>query len=275
MTNAAARFSEMPGSLREKSRTVRLDGDIPALVVHPDWERPAPCVLWMHGRTVNKELDPGRYLRWLRAGLGACAIDLPGHGERFDAQRQHPRATPGVIEQALPEVDRVVAALGAGEFSGLFDPERLAIGGMSLGGMVTLRRLCDPNPFVCAAIESTTGDLARLYGGRDFPEGRWMVQHEQDTIARIDALPRIDRMTPIPLLALHSESDRALPFPIQRDFIEALRRHYTEIGADPGMIELVTWPETGAVDEHAGFGRFSNDAKNIQTAFLARHLLGD
>jgi len=34
----------------------------------------------MHGRTANKELDPGRYLRLIRAGIAVCAIDLPGHG---------------------------------------------------------------------------------------------------------------------------------------------------------------------------------------------------
>ena len=29
---------------------------------------PRPTIIWIHGRTVSKELDPGRYLRWLRAG---------------------------------------------------------------------------------------------------------------------------------------------------------------------------------------------------------------
>src|SRR5262245_11172372 len=78
------RFSQMPSALRANARWQRLGpSDIPALLVHPDWNsgQPAPMVLWMHGRTVNKELDPGRYLRWMRAGIGACAVDLPGHGE--------------------------------------------------------------------------------------------------------------------------------------------------------------------------------------------------
>ena len=41
---------------------------------------------------------------------------------------------------------------------------------------------------------------------------------------------------------------------------------------DPSMIETVTWPETGAPYEHAGFGRYSNDAKNGQTEFFSRTL---
>jgi hypothetical protein len=40
----------------------------------------------------------------------------------------------------------------------------------------------------------------------------------------------------------------------------------------PSLIESHTWPTTGAPEEHVGFGKVSNDAKNIQTAFLARHL---
>ena len=42
---------------------------------------------------------------------------------------------------------------------------------------------------------------------------------------------------------------------------------------DPSLIELKTWPTTGAPNEHIGFGRFSNDAKNAQTDFLRRHLM--
>jgi len=82
MKTPIERFSRLPSSLASRAKSVRF-GDVPALLAHPDWETPAPVVLWMHGRTVSKELDPGRYLRWVRAGIAACAVDLPGHGERF------------------------------------------------------------------------------------------------------------------------------------------------------------------------------------------------
>jgi len=35
----------------------------------------------------------------------------------------------------------------------------------------------------------------------------------------------------------------------------------------------ITWPTTGAPDEHIGFGLKSNDAKNAQTDFLKRWLI--
>lgn len=274
MTPDLERFKELPASLRERARTVRLAGDVPALVVHPDWATPAPVVLWMHGRTVFKELDPGRYLRWVRAGIGACAIDLPGHGERYEAQRTSPRASPGVIAQALGEIDPVVESLFAGEFDGLFRRDALGIGGMSLGGMVTLRRLCDPHPFQAAAVEGTTGDLARLWSGRDFEGQSPLPHHAPEVIEPVDPAQHLDGFEPVPLLALHSEADKLAPWAGQEAFLERLREHYIAVGADPGLIETVTWPETGAPEEHNGFGRFSNDAKNAQTGFFVRTLLG-
>src|SRR5262245_31574003 len=135
------RFAQFPSYLAERSRTYKF-GDVPVLLAHPDWKTAAPVVVWMHGRTANKELEPGRYLRWIRAGIAACAIDLPGHGERAVAELQTGRHSPAVIAQAVGEVDRVGEALSAPEFSGVFDLDRVGIGGMSLGGMVALRRLC-------------------------------------------------------------------------------------------------------------------------------------
>lgn len=268
------RFARLPASLEARARRTRLGPTgIPALLAHPDWDRPAPACIWMHGRTVHKELDAGRYLRWLRAGIATCAIDLPGHGERLDREFHSPKKTLDLLDAAIPEVDLVVEALAAPEFKGVFDPARLAIGGMSAGGMVTLRRLCEPHPFVCAAVEGTTGDLGGLYFARAQRGGSaWPVAHDPDRVARLDPMRHLEGWRPIPLLALHSEKDELVPVDTQRRFIETLRGHYRERGADESMVRLHTWPETGAPQEHAGFGRFGNDAKNMQTDFLVQFL---
>lgn len=269
------RFAQFPRDLASRARSVRLAGDIPALLAHPDWSTPAPVVLWLHGRTANKELDPGRYLRWVRAGLAACAIDLPGHGERELAAMQEGSAALDVLDQAVNEIDSIVEALAGPEWNGVFDLERMGIGGMSLGGMATLRRLCDEHPFVCASVEGTTGWLEGLY----FPEAsgiasvkRWTATQTAERVARADPSRRLSGWRPLPLLALHSESDEMVPWPVQSEFLNRLRGVYRGKGADAGIIEVVTWPTTGAPQEHVGFGRFSNDAKNAQTAFLSRHL---
>ncbi len=267
------RFAKLPRALEAQARTVRLgESEIPALLVHPDWESPAPVVIWLHGRTAHKELDAGRYLRWMRAGVGACAIDLPGHGQRFDQTAQQPDRTLDTLEQLVNEIDQIVSALTGPEFGGVFDASRLAIGGMSAGGMGAMRRLCDGHPFVCAVVEGSCGSLDDLY----FPQGQargtpWMVEHDRERVARLDPMQHLDTWRPIPLLVLHSQADEMVPWPAQQKFVEAVReRSRTITGED--LVEVTTWPETGAPSEHLGFGRFSNDAKNIQTEFLARHL---
>lgn len=250
-------------------------GEVPLLLAHPDWKTPAPTMLWMHGRTATKELDPGRYLRWLRAGIATCAIDLPGHGERLLSEYHTPARTLDMLSQAVGEVDHVVDFLASRELAGAFDLERLGLGGMSAGGMAALRRLCDDHEFRCAAVEGTTGNLAGLYvppSGYPGDAPPWPVKHDAARIAAVDAMPHLASFRPLPLLALHSEADRMIPVGVQRRFIETLRGHYVSRGADPALIEFVTWPTTGAPDEHVGFGRVSNDAKNMQTEFLVRHL---
>lgn len=258
------RFTRLPAYLAERARTVRF-GDVPALVAHPDWHNPAPVMIWLHGRTAQKELDAGRYLRWIRAGIGACAIDLPGHGERLDEALQSASATMGVLKQAVGEIDGVVAALREGEYGAVFDQARFGLGGMSAGGMAVLRRLCDEHPFRCAAVEGTTGSFDEMPGYRD--------RHDPALLEELDPMRHLDGWRPIPLLALHSEADRMVPIQGMRAFVEGLRDRYEESRADAGLISFNTWPQTGAPEEHLGFGRYSNDAKNFQTEFLTRHLI--
>jgi alpha-beta hydrolase superfamily lysophospholipase len=269
------RFAQFPRALAERARVTRF-GDVPVLLAHPDWDTSVPTVLWLHGRTVNKELDPGRYLRWLRAGIAACAIDLPGHGERAVAAMQEPRGTIDVLAQAVGEIDSVVEHLAGNEWGGVFDLDRLAIGGMSAGGMVALRRACEPHTFVCASVEGTTGWLEGLY----FPEkvglpargARFVSTQAPERVREMDPSAHLGTFRPIPLLALHSEADQVVAWGVQRRFLEMLRGRYAQVGADPAMVESKTWAMTGAPQEHSGFGRVTNDAKNTQVEFFARCL---
>jgi alpha-beta hydrolase superfamily lysophospholipase len=271
------RFAQFPKALATRSENRRLGpAGTPTLLAHPDWERPSPVVFWMHGRTVNKELDPGRYLRWVRAGIAACAVDLPGHGERLDPAFQGPSRSLEMLDQMRREIDGVLQALDAPEFHGLFDLNRVGIGGMSAGGMVTLRRLCEPHQFVCASVEGTTGSLGALYHPQDAQtrtRAPWAVSHDPGAVAAADPSVHLASWKPIPLLALHSEADAIVPWEGQRRFLESLRAHYARLGADPQWVQSLTWPTTGAPQEHAGFGRFANDAKNAQVDFFREHLL--
>jgi fermentation-respiration switch protein FrsA (DUF1100 family) len=85
----------------------------------------------------------------------------------------------------------------------------------------------------------------------------------------VNAAEHLAGVAPVPLLALHSEADSMVPWPGQRDFLERLREHYAAVGAKRSLVREHTWAETGAPFEHVGFGKVSNEAKNMQTDFLA------
>lgn len=244
---------------------------MPALLAHPNWTTKAPLCIWMHGRTVNKELDNGRYLRFIRAGIAAVALDLPGHGERLIAEYQTGKRTPELIAQMVAELPEVIASLATPDYAPYFDLNRVALGGMSAGGMCALRALCEPNhKFVCAAVEGTTGDLDTLYRGT--PGGPWPAQLDEAAVARVDASRHLSTFRPIPLLALHSQADAVVPFAGQAAFVLALREHYASLAADPQLVRLLSWPETGAPQEHNGFGRVAAEAKTVQVDFLRKWL---
>ena len=273
---------QLPQALARQTLFTRLADDVPVLLAHPDegWSdadaappSSRPTVIWMHGRTVNKELDPGRYLRWMRAGIATCAIDLPGHGERFDATYQAPDHTLMIVEQMASELDAVVDALDSPRFRGAFDTQNLAIGGMSAGGMVTLHRLTRPHPFRCAAVESTAGDFEAMRSTQESLNSPAHGFYVEERVRRLNPMAHMDEWRPVPLLALHSEKDEWVPVEAIRGFIDALRARYATALGDPNEIEFVTWPETGAPAEHAGFGRVANEAKIRQLEFLKTNLL--
>jgi dienelactone hydrolase len=260
------RFTQMPQALRKVARWQRLGPapGVPVMLVHPqvDSGRLAPVVIWMHGRTVSKEIDPGRYLRWMRAGLGACAIDLPGHGERPDPELQLPERTLDVVRQVIREIDLIVDAL---RDLGGFDMDRMGIGGMSAGGMAALARLCRPHPFRCVSVEATTGSW-------EHQRHRMMFKGlGLDEVNEFNPIKRLDGWREIPIQAIHGRHDEWVSIDGQREFLDALKRRYER----PELVELIEYERTGAPGEHAGFGRMASDAKDRQAAFYRRWLVGD
>lgn len=266
-------LSGIPASLRNRSRWLRLAG-VPAFVAHPDLPSDGagdfaalprrPWLLWMHGRTAHKEIDPGRFQRLVRGGVATVSLDLPGHGERFDDALQAPFATIRVIARMLEEIDAVVDRVH--ELGG-FDAERVAIGGMSAGGMVATARLCQPHRFAAAVLECTTGSWSRQANLVATDDG------DANALARsLDPVARLDGWRPIPLLALHNRHDEWVPLAGQEEFVDSLRSRYASRGADPSMLELHVYDRTGAPFEHAGFGRMGADAKDRVAAFATRRL---
>ena len=250
-----------PSSLRDHARLLQL-GPAPAVIVTPDEAPPPwPLVLWLHGRSVNKEIDSARYRRLQRGGIATCAIDLPGHGERLDEALQQPEALADLLGQALTEVDPVLEAALAADAR--LDADRLAIGGVSAGGMVTLRRLGDPHRFLAAAVESSGGDLAAAGSP---------ARYREVGARGLDPIAHLAGWRPIPLLALHSEADALVPVAAIRGFTTALAAHYAAQGADADLVRLVTWETTGAPQEHLGLGKRSAEGRQLLLDHLQRAL---
>jgi len=249
-----------PFSLRRHARWMTLAG-APAVVMHPDHGddsattlRSVPWVLWYHGRAANKELDSGRYLRWLRGGMACVAIDLPGHGERLDPPLQEPRRVLEVVRHAEREIDAIVGSVR--RLDG-FDPDRVGLGGMSAGGMVSMLRLCRTHAFMGALFESTTGDWSDGVAGADWPS---------DLVRALSPIDHLSAWREIPVLAIHSELDQWVPIGSQRRFLDALRAR----AAHPELINMLAFESTGAPFEHSGFGRMGGLAKDAGTDFWSR-----
>lgn len=263
---------QFTAALTAMSQWVRLASDVPAVIVRPpptvQPPSPLPLLLWFHGRSVNKELDPGRYARLARVGVATCAIDLPGHGERSDAALQAPEATLRVVSQAVDEVDPILESLRQ---MGDFAMDRVAIGGMSAGGMVTMVRLCRAHSFRAALLESTTGSWKHQSHRAMWDAGIVEALNPIDHLAGADASDEGNRLggwREIPVLSLHNTHDEWVDVRGAREFTEALRAR----ARHPAAIQLHEYQGGGAPSEHAGFGRFGADAKDRGTAFLREAL---
>lgn len=255
-----SRFDTLPMRLRAVSVEKHIAG-VPALLVQKD-DQPRPFILWMHGRTADKELDAGRYLRYVRRGINVCAVDLPGHGERYEAELQEPKRVLDVIQSMVGELDEILAELG--EISG-FDMNKAAIGGMSAGGIAAIMRLLRTHPFQAVVLEASMGSWC---GQRDHSMFSGL---SEDQFNALNPIEHLHDWKEIPTLAFHNRHDQWIPYAAQSEFIDALQHRYD----DPDIIEFVSFDHTGAPREHVGFGRRAAFVKEVQVEFVARHLRVD
>ncbi|MDP7004933.1 MAG: alpha/beta fold hydrolase [Phycisphaerales bacterium] len=252
-----SRFDSLPNRLKQVSVVTEIFG-VPSLLIRKD-RLSRPFILWLHGRTADKELDSGRYLRYVRRGINVCAVDLPGHGQRFDDSLQEPRNALSVVTKMADEIDSLIDGLSV--LWG-FDLNRTAIGGMSAGGLAAIIRLLRPHNFKVAVLESTMGSWSSQ---REHPMFSGLSNEEFE---KRNPTNNIEYWKEIPLLAFHSKHDEWVPYKCEQEFIDSLRARYD----DKNLVELVAFDRTGAPYEHVGFGRQSSLVKEIQVEFVAQHL---
>jgi dipeptidyl aminopeptidase/acylaminoacyl peptidase len=122
----------------------------------------------------------------------------------------------------MAAVDRLVE-------SGIADPERLAVTGVSYGGYMTNWAVGHTHRFKAAVSGACVSDLVSFYGTADVGspffdyqfEGTWWQQRER--YERLSPISFVDQIT-TPLLLMHSEGDLRCPIGQSEEMFVALRR---------------------------------------------------
>ena len=243
----------LPSYILAHSKKI-LIGEVPALIGIPEDSSNPPWLLWLHGRTANKEVDPGRYLRLLRSGIAFCAVDLPDHGERAGPKKDDPTAVLDIVNQMTEEIDQIVDWMN---INTQVDSSRCAIGGMSAGGMSAIQRLTQVHNFIAASLEATTGNW-ESQGSRPM-----FNLISRNVLKMISPMNNLDQWTPLHVLAVHSKNDHWIDYEGQRLFIEKIKSINEEF-----TVKLISYENTGAPFEHIGFGNKSSANKDTQVNFL-------
>ena len=208
---------------------------LPALLVHPDREvtgsRPAPAMIFFDGFDVTKELQYGYGISDLAArGVGCLIVDGPGNGEsvRF-------RNLPLIAETenyATPAYEYLAAR-------DEFDPRRIGVMALSLGGYYAPRAAALEPRFACCVAWGAQWDYHEIWARRleELDSGKVLSlsvppEHLQWVLGvsdRAAALKKLEgfRLDGIvqkmacPFLLLHGAGDEQIPLELAEKLFEA------------------------------------------------------
>lgn len=215
--------------------TDRLIGDVPVLIAQlDDVPNPAPVVVWFHGLGVDKETHRTELQQLAEAGLCAVGIDAVGHGARrlsnlqalIDAPREQAFATAvDLAVQTAREVPRIIDVLTG---TGLADPDRVSLAGISMGAFVVYRALVE-----CREINKAVAILGAP---------RWPFPHSPHD--------QIDAFCATELLSITAEHDENVPPAAARELHLALetrcptRHRYVELRGAVHLMNEADWNQT-------------------------------
>ena len=225
---------------------------LPALLVHPDPEatrgRPAPAMVFFDGFDVTKELQYGYGVPDLAArGIGCLIVDGPGNGEsvRF-------RNLPLIAETERYATPVYEYLAGRKEF----DPKRIGVMALSLGGYYAPRAASLEQRFACCVAWGAQWDYHEIWARRLdlLDSGRVLSlsvppEHLQWVLGvndRASALKKLEdfkldgivqKMT-CPFLLLHGAGDEQIP-------IEIAEKLYEAVGSKQKALKVFTREEGG------------------------------
>ena len=208
---------------------------LPALLVHPDREttgtRPAPAMIFFDGFDVTKELQYGYGIPDLAArGVGCLIVDGPGNGEsvRF-------RNLP-LIAETESYATPVYEYLAAREE---FDPTRIGVMALSLGGYYAPRAAALEPRFACCVAWGAQWDYHEVWARRleELDSGKvlslsvppehlqWVlgVSDRAAALKKLEAfrLDGIVQKMACPFLLLHGAGDEQIPLELAEKLFDA------------------------------------------------------
>ncbi|HEY1388652.1 MAG TPA: alpha/beta hydrolase [Ktedonobacterales bacterium] len=217
-------------------REVTTIASVPALLVFRDAIQ--PCVergtmLFYHGFGGNKEKIEAHLASLAQAGFLAIGLDAVGHGQRrfphfaevFNDERwaREPEATEAdylaIVRQTAGEAHLIIDELYA---RGWARPDRLGIGGVSMGGEITYAAIVD---------EPRLSVATPILGSPEW-ELLWPESPHR----------HVERFFPVALFSQAAEKDEAVPARYIRAFHERLAPLYATA---PERLRYLEYPDVG------------------------------
>jgi pimeloyl-ACP methyl ester carboxylesterase len=221
------------------------EGELPALFVKAEQPGPRPCLVFFNGYDVTKEV---LYLMGLggltERGISVLLCDQPGSG---GALRLH--GQPTRFDMEVPAAACFEAMAGRPDV----DSDRIAIGGISMGGYFAPRAASVNHRFAACVAWGAFHDLIGVAmnltetGAHSAPpfQAPWVFGTEESRLReiapRFNLDPVICEMT-CPLLVIHGESDRQVP-------VAQAHRTYEMATGSPRR-DLLVFPRGGWGEEH-------------------------
>lgn len=200
---------------------------IPVLHVHAAaLVGPTPTVLLYHGWASRPENLTIMADALACTGLRVLLPDAPQHGERAQLVT---RAE--LVQKFWPVVFATIAEapalLDAAIAAGLADPQRLGIGGNSMGGVIAAGILTREPRLKAAAIDNATISFEWLEEVSRAARGDGPIP--PDLLAQLrahDPFAHIAQIAPRPLLLQHGTADTLQPIDGTRRWVAAAQPHY-------------------------------------------------
>lgn len=222
-------------------------GEIPVLELTRTNERDKalPLVVFYHGWTGRKENNLTQGYEFARQGVRVVMPDALYHGERTDEKgtRAHEAEFWQIIMQSVKEFPQVVAFY---RDAGLIQNDRIAVSGLSMGGITTCALLATYDWITTAgcfmgtpcAVEFLHYLLAHVPGMDQVPQK--YVDAQVAALEKMDLSQHPERLAGRPVHFWHGLADEIVPPQPTLDFIKQVQR--TPAGKN---VTVGTTPDVG------------------------------